>query len=221
MKKYVIAITMMLVLGMNAVAASQSHRHTPRTEQTDSAKTKNADAVEAYSDTTSVADGEATDEEEYTTTHHSRTVTYSGDGADVLRDLFGGFLGPTVAISVVAFTMLFLLGPLLIIIAIFYFVNRNRRDKYRLAEMAIKNGQPIPDQILNNKKDEWDNNDYQSGIRQMFTGVGLAIFLGLAAGKFGFGIGALVFFIGLGKWFIARQSENHRNNKPDNIQNYD
>ena len=42
----------------------------------------------------------------------------------------------------------------------------------------------------------------------MFTGIGLAIFLGLAAGKWGFGIGALVFFIGLGKWFIARQSGN-------------
>jgi hypothetical protein len=54
----------------------------------------------------------------------------------------------------------------------------------------------------------------------MFTGVGLAIFLGIVAGKVGFGIGALVFFIGLGKWFIARQSGNvgndsHFNNTTD------
>ena len=216
MKKYVIAITMMLTFGLSAGAASQSHRHTPRTEQVDSTKTK--DAVEAYSDTTSVADEENTEEEEYTTTHRSRTVSYSVDGEDVLKNLLGGLLGSTVAFSVIAIVVIFLLAPLLIIIAIFYFVNRNRRDKYRLAEMAIKNGQPIPDQILNDKKDEWDKNDYQSGIRQMFTGIGLAIFLGFAAGKFGFG--ALVFFIGLGKWFIARQSGNNRNNS-NNIQNYD
>ena len=219
MKKYVIAITMMLALGLSAGAASQSHRHTPRTEQADSTQTK--DAVEAYSDTTSVADEESTQEEEYTTTHRSRTVTYSGDDKDALLDLVGGLLGSTVAIGVVGIVVIFLLAPLLIIIAIFYFVNRNRRDKYRLAEMAIKNGQPIPDQILNDKQTEWDKNDYQSGIRQMFTGIGLAIFLGFAAGKFGFGIGALVFFIGLGKWFIARQSGNNLNNNSNNIQNYD
>ena len=40
----------------------------------------------------------------------------------------------------------------------------------------------------------------------MFTGVGLAIFLGIILGDLGVGIGALVFFIGLGKYVIARQS---------------
>ena len=45
----------------------------------------------------------------------------------------------------------------------------------------------------------------------MFTGVGLAIFLGLIIGKVGIGIGALVFFIGLGKWFIYRQNNNTGN----------
>jgi hypothetical protein len=50
----------------------------------------------------------------------------------------------------------------------------------------------------------------------MFTGVGLAIFLGFVAGKIGFGIGALVFFIGLGKWYIARQSGNTGNDPLNN-----
>jgi hypothetical protein len=53
----------------------------------------------------------------------------------------------------------------------------------------------------------------------MFTGVGLAIFLGIVIGKVGFGIGALVFFIGLGKWFIARQDRQDRNDFM-NRQNY-
>jgi hypothetical protein len=129
--------------------------------------------------------------------------------------------------------IIFLFAPIGIIIAIFYFVNKNRREKYRLAQMAMQNGQPIPNDLLNEKQDDWDRNDYQAGIRQMFTGVGLAIFLGIAAGKIGFSIGALVFFIGLGKWFVARQAgttgnrsrndnnSNNFNHNNSNIQNYD
>ena len=53
-----------------------------------------------------------------------------------------------------------------------------------------------------------NSNDYNTGLRQMFTGIGLAIFLGIIIGKLGIGIGALIFFIGLGKWFVARQAKN-------------
>ena len=58
----------------------------------------------------------------------------------------------------------------------------------------------------------------------MFVGVGLAIFLGIIIGKIGIGIGALVFFIGLGKWYVSRQSrdnQNIRNNNQSNIQDYE
>ena len=51
----------------------------------------------------------------------------------------------------------------------------------------------------------------------MFTGVGLAIFLGIIIGNLGIGIGALVFFIGLGKWYVARQA---RNEAPRDFQDY-
>jgi hypothetical protein len=115
---------------------------------------------------------------------------------------------------------MFVLAPILIIIAVFYFINKNRKDRIKLAQMAMEKGQPIPDELLKENQNPLSNDDYQTGIRQMFTGVGLAIFLGIVAGKVGFGIGALVFFIGLGKWFIARQSGNvgndsHFNNTTD------
>ena len=35
-------------------------------------------------------------------------------------------------------------APLILLLMIFYFINRNRQDKIRLAEMALKHGQPIP-----------------------------------------------------------------------------
>ena len=98
-------------------------------------------------------------------------------------------------------------------------VNKNRRERYKLAQMAIQNGQPIPDEILKDNDSKLLTNEYQAGIRQMFVGIGLAIFLGVFIGKIGFGIGALVFFIGLGKWFIARENNNINNNQ--NIRNYE
>ena len=223
MKKYLFAIVLMFTLGQNADAASQKHRHTPRTEQVDSAKNKQ-DAVEAFSDTTSAAESDDAEDDKYITYRHG--TTYSTKDAQELRevmDVFGGLVGP-MTIGVIAIVVIFLLAPLLIIIAIFYFVNKNRRERYKLAQMAIQNGQPIPDEVLKDKVDTWDRSDYQTGMRQMFVGVGLAIFLGIIIGKVGIGIGALVFFIGLGKWYVSRQSrdnQNIRNNNHTNIQDYE
>ena len=221
MKKYLIAITMMLALGLNTQAASQKHRHTPRTAQVDSTK-NNQDAIEAFSDTTSTADADDAEDDKYISHRHRTTYTTSSDVQELkeVMEGVGGIFGPMLAMSVVVFLVIFFLLPLLIIIAIFYFVNKNRKERYKLAQMAIQNGQPIPDDILKSKvSSSSGDNDYQTGVRQMFTGVGLAIFLGIIIGKVGIGIGALVFFIGLGKWFIARQNGDMGNNDPLNNNN--
>jgi hypothetical protein len=67
----------------------------------------------------------------------------------------------------------------------------------------MQQGQPIPDQLLREQNDTIDD-DYKKGLRQCFVGVGLMIFMGLAAGEVGFGVGALVFCIGLGKVFVSK-----------------
>ena len=218
MKKYVIAIALMLSLGLNAEAAAQKHRHTPRTEQVDSTK-NNHDAIEAFSDTTAAA--EDAEDDKYITYRRGTTYSSSGDVEELkeVMDSVGGFVGPWVAVSIVSIVVIFLLAPLLIIIAIFYFVNRNRKERYKLAQMAIQNGQPIPDEILKDTDSKMLTREYQAGIRQMFVGIGLAIFLGLIIGKIGIGIGALVFFIGLGKWFVTRQTGNNDNDPLNNIRN--
>ena len=211
MKQYLIAITMLLALSLNAEAASQKHRHSARTEQVDSTKDKQ-DAIEAFSDTTSSSTEDAEDDK-YITHRHRTTYTTSSDVQEFkeVMEGVGGVIGPMMAVGIIAFVVIFFLLPLLIIVTIIYFVNKNRKERYRLAQMAIQNGQPIPDDILKNKASSELGNDYQTGVRQMFTGVGLAIFLGFIIGKVGIGIGALVFFIGLGKWFIYRQNNNTGN----------
>lgn len=219
MKQYLIAIALMLALSLNTEAASQKHRHTARTEQVDSTK-NNQDAIEAFSDTTSSSKEDAEDDQ-YITHRHRTTYSTSSDVQEFkeVMEGMGGLFGPMITGVIIVFIM-FLLAPLLIIIAIFYFVNKNRKERYKLAQMAIQNGQPIPDDILKNQvASSYKGSDYQTGVRQMFTGVGLAIFLGIIIGKIGIGIGALVFFIGLGKWFIARQNGDMGNNDPLNNNN--
>lgn len=214
MKQYLIAIAMVLALSSNATATAQKHRHTPRTEQVSDTVKHNQDAIEAFSDTTATTNSNATDDDDNTTYRH-RVVVEGEDAEQVVSGIFGdmdgaafmGLLIPILAIVCVGFLL-----PVILVLLVFYFINRNRKEKYRLAEMAIKNGQPIPDALLKEHKDDWDSTSYNAGIRQMFTGVGLAIFLGIVAGEVGFGIGALVFFIGLGKWFIARQDRNNHDN---------
>ena len=205
---------MVLALSSNATATAQKHRHTPRTEQVSDTVKHNQDAIEAFSDTTATTNSNATDDDDNTTYRH-RVVVEGEDAEQVVSGIFGdmdgaafmGLLIPILAIVCVGFLL-----PVILVLLVFYFINRNRKEKYRLAEMAIKNGQPIPDALLKEHKDDWDSTSYNAGIRQMFTGVGLVIFLGIVAGEVGFGIGALVFFIGLGKWFIARQDRNNHDN---------
>ena len=221
MKKCLIAIAMVLALSMNAEAAAQKHRHTPRTEQVDSTK-NNQDAIEAFSDTTNVAD----EDDSYSS--NRRVQVYSDEDVEgVMKQVFGHLDGEDVAgmlFVLLIILTIFFLAPIGIIIAIFYFVNKNRRERYKLAQMAMQNGQPIPDELLKEQKpkDDWERNDYAAGMRQLFLGIGLAIFLGYAAGKIGFGIGALVFFIGLGKVIIAKTSgKKDIDINNNNLQNYD
>ena len=212
MKKCLFVIAMVLTLSMNADAAAQRHRHTPRTEQVDSTK-NSSNAIEAFSDTTAVA-GDSIDA--YANSRHI-SINSDEDVKGVLAEVFGDLDKNALAglfFTVVIVFIMFVLAPILIIIAVFYFINKNRRERIKLAQMAMEKGQPIPDELLKEKQNPIGNDEYQTGIRQMFTGIGLAIFLGIVIGKIGFGIGALVFFIGLGKWFIARQSGNDKNNAP-------
>ena len=205
MKKVLLTMTMLLLLGTHVQVAAQKHRHTPQQELVDST---NKDAVEVYSDTTTAAtpagavDDDWTkedDADERIEKHISRIVT-SWDSKDAL--------GVLLVLGVLL--IIFVLAPVLIIVALFYFISKNRKEKMRLAQMAMQQGQPIPDQLLNEKPIDVDD-EYQKGMRQCFVGVGLMIFLGYAAGEVGFGIGALVFCIGLGKVFASKTAQKRNN----------
>ena len=230
MKKVLFTMALLLTLSMGMQAAGQKHRHTPRNEQVDSTS---QDAVEAFSDTTSTDTSNVTKHKSKVTVTtstspwSSNTTTYEMDNEDfgnMLKHLFVDMDSNSIAgmfFVLGVLLIIFVLAPVLIIIALFYFINKNRKEKMRLAQMAMQQGQPIPNQLLNeNPADVGD--EYQKGMRQCFVGVGLMVFLGYAAGQVGFGIGALVFCIGLGKVFASKtaQKRNDKNNEL-NQHNYD
>ena len=214
MKKILILMTLVLALTMGVQAAGQKHRHTPQQEQVDS--------VVAYSDTTGTDSVTKTYSRKVTVTTRTspwstRTTTYDMDEDDdfsdfmfgsVMKNMDRGILGMFFALCVLL--TLFVIAPVAIIIALFYFINKNRKQKLKLAQMAMQQGQPIPDQLLKEQSPVGDE-EYKSGLRQCFVGVGLMIFLWFAAGEVGFGIGALVFCIGLGKVIVAKSTASKNN----------
>ena len=222
MKQLLITLTMLLVLGLTTEAVAQKHRHTPQPQQTELVDSTSKNGVEAFSDTTSTASTPTAaddnfpfdDEDDYVvTTNLDRFFDHFGVMQTGLAGMF---------FVLIVLLIIFVLSPLLIIIAVFYFVNKNRKDKMRLAQMAMQQGQPIPNQLLNEKPAD-ANDEYQKGMRQCFVGVGLMVFLGYAAGQVGFGIGALVFCIGLGKVFASKTSRknDHGDFYNDNMDNKD
>ena len=226
MKKVIFTMALLLTLSMGMQAAGQKHRHTPRQELVDST---NNGAIEAYSDTTTSDTAKSGKAKVTITTSTSpwstNTTTYEMDDdsfGSMISHAFGDMRGKDIAgmfFVLCVLIILFVLAPVFIIIALFYFINKNRKEKMRLAQMAMQQGQPIPDGLLKDKEAGYDNNDYQRGMRQCFVGVGLMIFLGFAAGTVGFGIGALVFCIGLGKVFAGKTAQRRQDLDNDLRQN--
>lgn len=200
MKKYLIAMAMLVSLGMAPTTFAQKQQPKDALELVDSTK---PDALEAFSDTTQTYDSTVVSQ------HHR--IGGNVDASPLLNSIFGdfsigGMMGMGMAFALVVIFIIFVVAPVLILIVLFYFINKNRKQKMRLAEMAMQQGQPIPDQLLTEHK-ESDDELRQQGIRQTFLGVGLLAFFGYVGSTLGIGVGILVTIIGLGKLAIVKTNK--------------
>ena len=112
MKKYLFVIALLLTLSMTSDAAAQKHRHTPQADELVDSTSK--DALEAFSDTTTVADSDsvaaADDFDE------DFDVTISDDKlSDILRSIGLGNLVGGVFLFVLLPLILFVIAPVLIL----------------------------------------------------------------------------------------------------------
>lgn len=116
--------------------------------------------------------------------------------------------------TIIAMTaIIFVFGlPALLIFIIFYFRYKNRKAKYRLAEQALASGQQLPPDFFK----EVENRDLRSrGIKNIFLGIGLFIFLWALTGEFGLGcIGLLIMFTGFGQVVIYYTQPERNNGAP-------
>jgi len=202
MKKFLIATTMLITLSVTMLPAAQ--QPTPNQQEEQSANSQ-VDELEAYSDTTSQ------DSDTTVVSSIHRIGGYNGGSmVDTMMDKLDANDLAEMLMVLAMLLVLFVLSPLAIIIALFYFINKSRKQKMQLAQMAMQNGQPIPQELLNEARDSTDEL-WQKGVRQVFLGIGLMCFLGYTAGKVGLGIGLLVALIGVGKLVIVKTSgKNNR-----------
>ena len=194
-------MALLLTLGLYAPVAAQDKQNA-KDEPTELVDSTANEALEVYSDTTETA----YDSTVVSGPHRIGGTSNISFGIDDLDIGDTGKLFAAGGIVLAILFIIFVLCPIAILIVLFYFINKNRKQKLKLAQMAVENGQPIPDQLLVEGKGT-ASDAYQTGMRQVFLGIGLMVFLGYTAGEIGFGIGALVFFIGLGKVVIAKTNK--------------
>ncbi len=201
MKKYLISFALLLTLGLPQNVTAQRQNQKEAKELVDSTKQK--DELEVFSDTTQVS------YDSTVVSRHHRIGGYT-NGSSIVNDIFSnigveGMMGMTFVLMVLV--IIFVISPVLILAVLFFFIYKNRKQKMKLAEMAMKQGQPIPDELLTESKST-DDDLWQKGLRQTFLGVGLLAFFGYVGSTVGIGIGILVTVIGLGKLAIVKTSKH-------------
>lgn len=241
---WVIALLLAANTTASAASAAQQHRHTPRTTVVDDKGKQQASAdsaaaakaasqgetTVAYSDTTlATVDEEWEDDSQPSaySQYYRHELTDNQAFAERMFDKISESGKYLVAIIFI----IFIGAPLILLLMIFYFINRNRQDKIRLAEMALKHGQPIPgtERVVYRDaqpKEETrapqskasflqrsDNYTYDEdlrakGIKHIAIGLGLMVCcLAFWNNDFIGGIGFLVACFGGGQLFMAKKEK--------------
>ena len=233
------AALMALLPSSTMMASAQQHRHTPRTTIVDdkakqqaandsaaAAQAAQPDAAVAYSDTTSIDEEEDYQPSAYRVQYQSQWEDEDKEFAEKILVRISDQL-PYYALIVF---LIFVAAPVLLLIIILYFINRNRRDRIRLAEMALEHGQPIPgtERIVyreakpkaerrctsaprsaaERKEYTYDEDLRTRGIKHLAIGLGLMVCcLTFWQNDFFGGIGFLIACFGAGQYYMARSTK--------------
>lgn len=241
---WVIALLLAANTTASAASAAQQHRHTPRTTVVDDKVKQQASAdsaaaakaasqgetTVAYSDTTSATVDEEW-EDDCQPSAYSQYYRHELTDNQAFAERMFDKISESGKYLVAIIFIIFIGAPLILLLMIFYFINRNRQDKIRLAEMALKHGQPIPgtERVVYRDaqpKEETrapqskasflqrsDNYTYDEdlrakGIKHIAIGLGLMVCcLAFWNNDFIGGIGFLVACFGGGQLFMAKKEK--------------
>ena len=213
MKKYLLAFSMLFLVGVTAMDATPKHRHRHRTT-TVSVKADSASAaIEVYSDTAS-ANGSGSD---------SASVSSSWDDDDIHED-FGHFInrvvghGPKdtgVVVIIVFLGFILACAPFLIFGFIIYYMVKRHNDRVKLSMKAMEMGQ-LPPAKADAAFAESDEMLWKKGVKNSALGLGLALMFFMFDAEGLAGVGLLVLCYGLGQVYMARASRKKHENKEEN-----
>ena len=233
------AALMALLPSSTMMASAQQHRHTPRTTIVDdkakqqaandsaaAAQAAQPDAAVAYSDTTSIDEEEDYQPSAYRVQYQSQMEEEDRQFVERILDK----IAESGTYLVVIIFIIFIGAPISILMMILYFIQQNRRDRIRLAETALKNGQPIPgtERIVyreakpkaerrytsaprtaaEHKEYTYDEDLRTRGIKHLAIGLGLMVCcLTFWNNDFFGGFGFLIACFGAGQYYMARSTK--------------
>lgn len=201
MKRILVALMAGLVISAAMPTMAQHHRHTPMaTVKVDSktdkdGNTKSSTAIVAFSDTADVDTADMADEDSLfdAGTNGWDNPTNMEALSDIMESAF---------LPIAIVFIMFFLAPVMIIGLIIYFIIKSRKQKIQLAELALKNGQPIPQNITKSKQPN-DQGLWEKGVKKMFLGIGIVVFSIFIHSRMCTGIGFIIAFYGAGQAVIA------------------
>ena len=226
MKKAILTLALIMSIGATQVSLASSapkHRYHPTTQQVDkqaspaaakqedkqataeqASAAQDDEAIAAYSDTTATdtsdyADADDNDNRAY---HSKYSLGNYDDPFDFIGSVFGGGALSVTIIFCIIFGLLFVFAPLIIVFLVIRYLIRRHNDRMKLAEMAMEKGINVPegDRPIDKQSDEYL---VKRGLRNAFLGAGLCAMFSWWDADFLAGIGALVFFYGLGQTLIG------------------
>ena len=212
MKKYLLALTLMLTFSVTAIEAAPRHRHHQQTAVSidkDGIKVQPpTESIEAYSDTTSTVDSVAEDSASEPTNYQH--VSYDPGDYDDPFSFWGNTIGWGVggillASLIILLCFLFLLAPLIVVILLIRYFIKRHNDRVSLAEKAMENGQQIPESMkpVDKQSDEYL---WKRGVKNAAIGAGLMIMFWFWDADALAGVGALILCYGLGQMFLGHHS---------------
>lgn len=160
MKKSLIAMLMLLTLTAGNEAMAQKHRHNPNVtlnvqDPTTGNKVVSVNVNAADDDTTGIVAYSDTTSTDTASVQYNMPAPADWDSFDD-EDMFNalknidhmGAWATVLAILAVLFVLLICLAPFIALILIIWLIVRNRNQRLKLAEKAMENGQPIPQEAL-------------------------------------------------------------------------
>lgn len=114
-------------------------------------------------------------------------------------------------VAIIAIIMIFGM-PVFIVALVLYFRHKNKQARYRLASEALAQGKEIPKELFNDEKQDNRQDMLAKGVRNIFLGIGLGVFLWVLTETGGIAaIGFLIFCTGMGQVVIAYITRERKN----------